>query len=194
MTEPLQDRWLSLGQASAMLNVHPSTLRRWADGGLVPCQRTPGGHRRFGRQALLPLLDGGMPSPERAEEGAAVQLEWSDRWGENGQPEPLRETWQRLGGVVASYLVHGDADERLSDDALRLGMEIARLTVAGGGGLLHAASDYLQFRSSLLPIAVGQPGGESVGPAGDVPRFDRVVGQALLGIAEGFSASEAPLA
>ena len=58
MNDPQQDQWLSLGQASALLNVHSSTLRRWADGGLVPHQRTPGGHRRFSRKALLPLLDG----------------------------------------------------------------------------------------------------------------------------------------
>ncbi len=41
------EEWLTLGEASARLGVHPNTMRRWADAGSVPCYRTPGGHRRF---------------------------------------------------------------------------------------------------------------------------------------------------
>src|SRR5215208_3152238 len=45
--------YLSLRQASALLGVHPSTLRRWADAGELPVTITPGGHRRFARTDLL---------------------------------------------------------------------------------------------------------------------------------------------
>ncbi|MBC8076106.1 MAG: helix-turn-helix domain-containing protein, partial [Chloroflexales bacterium] len=38
---------LSLREASALLGVHPSTLRRWADAGDIAVTITPGGHRRF---------------------------------------------------------------------------------------------------------------------------------------------------
>lgn len=30
-----------------ILGVHWTTVNRWADAGLIPCQRTPGGWRRF---------------------------------------------------------------------------------------------------------------------------------------------------
>ena len=40
-------RTTGLAGASAALGVSPSTVRRWADSGRVPSQRTAGGHRRF---------------------------------------------------------------------------------------------------------------------------------------------------
>ena len=80
-------RWLSLSEASELLGVHFTTLRRWSDAGAVPCFRTPGGHRRFrktdlerwmeGAQAtaLVPAQDGlvqsavGYARQEMAEQG-----------------------------------------------------------------------------------------------------------------------------
>lgn len=44
--------WLSLGEASLRLGVHPDTLRRWADARRVATWVTPGGHRRFTRSSL----------------------------------------------------------------------------------------------------------------------------------------------
>jgi len=44
--------WLTLSQAAALLGVHPSTVRRWADHGDLPVKLTPGGHRRFRRAEL----------------------------------------------------------------------------------------------------------------------------------------------
>lgn len=40
---------LNLSEAAAILGVHPSTVRLWADKGEVPSHRTAGGHRRFRR-------------------------------------------------------------------------------------------------------------------------------------------------
>ena len=39
--------WMSLGAAAELLGVHPSTVRNWADQGVLPVHRTQGGHRRF---------------------------------------------------------------------------------------------------------------------------------------------------
>ncbi len=47
-----QSEWISLGEAAALLGVHPTTLRNWADQGELPSQRTPGGHRRFQRRVV----------------------------------------------------------------------------------------------------------------------------------------------
>ena len=47
MSDRRDDRWLSLSQAAERFGVHPSTLRAWADKGLLPVHRTKGGHRRF---------------------------------------------------------------------------------------------------------------------------------------------------
>lgn len=47
---------LSLSQAASLLNVHPATLRRWADQGDVLVVVTPGGHRRFPRSEIDRLM------------------------------------------------------------------------------------------------------------------------------------------
>lgn len=49
--------WLTLGEASRFLGVDDSTLRAWSDAGRIPIFRTPGGHRRFARQALVEFLE-----------------------------------------------------------------------------------------------------------------------------------------
>src|SRR5450759_4543365 len=48
--------WLRMRQASELLGVSASTLRRWADSGKVASLRTPGGQRRFSRDDLAALL------------------------------------------------------------------------------------------------------------------------------------------
>jgi len=57
--------WLTLGQAAAFLGAAQSTVRKWADGGLLPAFYTPGGHRRFRRADLEVFLASprGAPAP-----------------------------------------------------------------------------------------------------------------------------------
>ena len=56
--DPLSSALLTPGQASQLLGIHPNTLRRWSDLGVVPAYRVgPGGHRRFRRRDLLAYLD-----------------------------------------------------------------------------------------------------------------------------------------
>lgn len=48
-----EERLLTLADAAKRLGIHPSTLRGWADRGLIPHVRLPTGHRRF----LAPDVD-----------------------------------------------------------------------------------------------------------------------------------------
>jgi excisionase family DNA binding protein len=50
--QTMTDQWLSLSGAAELLGVHPSTVRAWADKGLLPVHRTQGGHRRFKRSEV----------------------------------------------------------------------------------------------------------------------------------------------
>ena len=47
---------LSSTQVAQLLHVSPATVKRWADAGLLPCERTVGGHRHFARAAVDKLL------------------------------------------------------------------------------------------------------------------------------------------
>ncbi len=39
--------WLTLAQAAVLLGIHPVTLRKWSDKGIIPVHRTEGKHRRY---------------------------------------------------------------------------------------------------------------------------------------------------
>ena len=42
-----ENKLLTLGEAAERLGVHENTMRKWADQGIIPVVRRPGGHRRF---------------------------------------------------------------------------------------------------------------------------------------------------
>ena len=49
---------LTVGEASELLFVHPNTLKRWCDEGLIKAYRiTPRGDRRFYKQDILQFLE-----------------------------------------------------------------------------------------------------------------------------------------
>jgi excisionase family DNA binding protein len=47
--------FLRSAQVAAIFQVSPKTVARWAQQGLLPCQRTLGGHRRFAEAAIRVL-------------------------------------------------------------------------------------------------------------------------------------------
>jgi excisionase family DNA binding protein len=47
-----ESKLLTLGEAAERLGVHANTMRKWADQGIVPAVRRPGGHRRFEPQVI----------------------------------------------------------------------------------------------------------------------------------------------
>jgi excisionase family DNA binding protein len=50
------EEWLRTGQVAALFRVHPRTVLRWADAGLLPHVVTLGGQRRFHRAGVQALL------------------------------------------------------------------------------------------------------------------------------------------
>lgn len=40
-------------EVAEIFRVSPATITRWARVGLLPCTRTPGGHRRFERSYVI---------------------------------------------------------------------------------------------------------------------------------------------
>jgi excisionase family DNA binding protein len=48
---------LTRAETALVLGVHPSTISRWADGGLLPHIRTPSGERRYRRGDVEGLLN-----------------------------------------------------------------------------------------------------------------------------------------
>lgn len=51
-----ENGWYRSKRLAQILGVNESTLRRWADRGVIGCQRTPGGHRRFSHSQVLEFM------------------------------------------------------------------------------------------------------------------------------------------
>lgn len=63
MTQPP----LTSSDVAVLFGVTAETVKNWADGGRLPHFKTPGGHYRFRREDVEPLL----ASTSAAEDGAA---------------------------------------------------------------------------------------------------------------------------
>jgi excisionase family DNA binding protein len=53
---PSAATFLRSAEVAAILQVSPKTIARWAQHGLLPHQRTLGGHRRYPEPAIRALL------------------------------------------------------------------------------------------------------------------------------------------
>ncbi len=163
--------WVGLGEASRLLGISPGTLRRWADEGRIPVFTTPGGHRRFPRQALRALLPSPRPQrPTLARLGASperIARAYRPRRrppAESGAPDPIlgrlseeerarfRERGRRLVGLLIDHL---DAADRASRDlalqeARQLAAEHGRVLAGLGFSLTDAVAAFLRFRAPFL--------------------------------------------
>jgi hemerythrin-like metal-binding protein/excisionase family DNA binding protein len=61
---------LTTAEAAAVLKISAATLKRWAQSGLIPSERTEGGHRRFRFEAVRALAEPGHRSDDPVRRGA----------------------------------------------------------------------------------------------------------------------------
>lgn len=165
----LSDRkeWLSLTEASRLLGIHQSTLRRWADSGSVPCTRTPGGHRRFRatdladwtvpEQDTSPALNGEalaqnavcLTRQEMAEERVSGET-WYTAFDQEADRQQMRDTGRQLIGLAIQYA------ERTGSPVLSKGQSIGQLygqhCARRGISLVDTMRAFSFFRESLLQI------------------------------------------
>jgi len=160
--------WVSLTEACALLGVSPSTVRRWADSGMVRTYLTPGGHRRFSRlglEALLPDRPTTRPSlgdlgetPGRMARGYRREatddpgrIPWVAELG-----DAQRERFRAYGrSIVTSLVAALDSEDpatradrlREAEDACA---EYGRVAGREGLGAPMTADLFLRFRRPFL--------------------------------------------
>src|SRR5262252_5674679 len=158
--------WLTLREASRRLDVHPATLRQWADRGRVRTFRTPGGHRRFSAEdvgALLSALSAGPPAEldllqnaalgrARRELGAGRGL-GAEAWYrllDQGTRDRFRQLGRELLGLLVRWMTPGaDADTALGE-ARRASQEQGRLAARCGLTTPEAVRAHTRFRDMLM--------------------------------------------
>lgn len=164
---PERPAWLTIHEASDLIGVSEATLRRWAEAGDVEAFVTPGGHRRFTRNALLRLLPrpgrrhrtlqqlGGTPERMGRQYRRELSGPATSRWLPD-LDETSREAFrgpgrQILEGVLA-YLdaATDEAGEAAIAPAVDAATEYGRLARARGLGAVGSTEVFLRFRSPFL--------------------------------------------
>ncbi len=199
MTEKEATQWLSLREASELLGVHPSTLRRWADAGTIPCTRTPGGHRRFRRSDVERMLHAEQrlaPSssapigPVGVEVGEEEEFpppqEWHGPFVEAQKVEALRPLGQRLLGLLLQFLTRHEEDERFLAEGQKVGYEYGRECYLAHISLLDAVKAFLYYRATAAREAIDMPAAARLMEHHDSlwlqRRIDRFMNAVLLGL------------
>lgn len=189
MAQPSDD-WLTLSEASSLMGIHPITLRSWADAGLVPMFRTPGGHRRFRRSELDAFLDtrNAPPSPHHLisppDQTLALirqaisthpiqQSEWYAKLSDE-QRALHRMLGQRLLGLLLQYVSRTDNAhdflEQARDLSRQYGIELARAHL-GSGDLARA---FLFFRRAIINATYHPAGAHAQGDADGIRLLERI--------------------
>jgi excisionase family DNA binding protein len=158
--------WVSLGRACKQLGVNESTLRRWADEGLIRSFRTPGGHRRFAGEDIERLL---VSSPARSrsphdyESLGSLAVARIRRRLQRGKKHPagwystvdeasrmrFRPLGRRLVALAADCLEKRMRGGRLNEEARAIGREYGEELARDGLALRDAVEAFTFFRRSL---------------------------------------------
>jgi excisionase family DNA binding protein len=170
--------WLSLTEASSMLGVHPTTLRRWADSGSIPCLRTPGGHRRFRTADLAAWMQGNQPTALAPRSEALVQSAvgytrqemalqrvsgepWYAAFKQEKERQQMRDTGRQLFGLAIQYMGRTRDHEPVLQEGRRIGEFFGKQCAKRGVSLVDTVRAQFFFRESLLRVTrpeQGSPG------------------------------------
>ncbi|MBI4787641.1 MAG: excisionase family DNA-binding protein [Chloroflexi bacterium] len=194
MTEMASRDWFSIKEASRLLGVHIGTVREWADAGVLPSYRTPGGHRRFTAFDLQTFLkqqqrkrQANQPASLSENALGLVRQElqahpishstWLQHlYAKPNSPERARqrEFGQHLLTCVVTFVEQPDQREGLLDEGGRVAREYGRTLAASGFSAGNAARATIYFRKLILKTILEAHIGSRVGDEEDAQLFQRV--------------------
>jgi excisionase family DNA binding protein len=158
--------WLSLTEASKLLGIHPTTLRRWADLGSMPCFRTPGGHRRFRTADLTAWVRGRQPVVQSSQAEALVQSAvgftrqemadkrvsnepWYAAFTQEDERQHMRDTGRRLFGLAVQYTSRTRGHAPILQEGRRIARFYGQQCAQHGVSLVQTVRALSFFRESL---------------------------------------------
>jgi len=197
---------LSLADAAERLNVHPATLRRWADKGDVLVMVTPGGHRRFPTSEIERLRTASKGEPAGAE--AVFGTRWATQaitharnelaehpdkpWLteiDEAERESKRRTGRQMIGLLREYVTGPEDDPDVLDRAREIGRSYVAGTRDGGSSLSDALDATTFFRANILESTMLLPEVARLDPETNrryLRRVNRFMNCILLAIAEAY--------
>lgn len=192
-----------------MLGVHIGTVREWADAGILPSYRTPGGHRRFSSLDIYTFLKQrqqkngpGTPSSVAAQALGLVRQELHSHpiaqlgWFQHLEIDPARqlnnrqkEFGQRLLACVVSFVEEPGHRETLLDEGKAIAREYGRNLAQSGLSAGNAARATIHFRQLILKTVLDVKLGSRTGDEEDARLFQRAssfVDEILLAILDAY--------
>ena len=203
---PAAEQWLTLSQAAAQLNIHPTTLRRWAANGHIAASITPGGHRRFATSELLRFAQEryGRRKATGAEQVWAEQaladtrrevvVHRQDRWlatFDESVRDRHRLLGQRLMGVTLQYLSDENGGS-LVEEARKIGRQYGQIGLEAGQPLPQILEAAFFFRDTLVETALHLPESTRISPEANarlLRRLSTLLNAVHLAIAETYHAA-----
>ncbi len=196
------EQWLTLSQAAKQLNIHPTTLRRWADDGEIPFMLTPGGHRRFSSTDIHRFANdrrrlSRTPGIEemwaeralvqtRQEIAAKQDRPWIAHYDATSR-EKHRLLGQQLMGLTLQYVSDPDGNGSILAQARAIGREYGRLSLEESLPLTNALQAAMFFRDMLVEAALQLPEATRIQPQANVRlmrRINKLLNTVNLAIAE----------
>lgn len=160
--------WLSLKEASELLGIHFTTLRKWADEGQIRVFRTPGGHRRFSVIDLRRFLEARATPDVSSDADSLVEAAVGQvreaiqqmrhehtKWAESvteQERDLTRQRGRQLFSLAIAYVVKPAQREQLLADGQRLGYEYGIEAALGQIPLVEAGRAVQFFRSQLSKV------------------------------------------
>jgi len=198
------NEWLSLQEASAMLGVATSTLRRWGDAGQVPMKRTLGGHRRFARGAIAELAAaptsgalapaGGRHHRWSFDARELARQDWHNHFTSGPLTDRMRGLGQRLLGLLIQYINRREDDARFLAEARAVGVTYGREAREARASMHDTVEAFLFFRGAFSELAMPLPGiahpTDLVEAAALQSRLSRFMDAILLGVIAGYEGDE----
>ncbi len=196
--------WLTLQDASEMLGVATSTLRRWGDAGRVPMKRTLGGHRRFARDEIARLAGGQTaraelvpappshppPHPWGIDSHEMARQEWHARLAARPGADRMRGLGQRLLGLLIQYINRREDDSRFLREARAVGANYGSEAHEAQASMHDTVEAFLFFRSSFSELTMPLPGIAQPTDLAEAvalqARLNRIMDAILLGVIAGY--------
>lgn len=204
-TKSASKHWMTVGEACQLLEVNDSTLRQWADNGLIRSYRTPGGHRRFSVEAVRALIGRQSEQARMAREpqweeralqrvrrrlrsSQTVAQGWHQALSSDARTR-MRLLGRRLLSIAADHSAQPRLRAGLLEEARLIGDEYGAAMTRSGVALQDALQAFVFFRSFLLETALGSVSGGVGEPYGLWRSVEALTDQMLISMAAHYQAT-----
>lgn len=165
MIKSIRGKRLTSKQAARVLGVSEASVKRWADSGLLPMEKTAGGHRRFRPEDVAVVRRAGLgenESPPAGKRAAARLAARSARGAElapGGETQLVEETFraladgddEELSALLVNLHLHGQTVAAIADGFLCPAMR--RVGDLWHAGELSVGQEHVATRTATAALA-----------------------------------------